>query len=160
MSTSPPAPARTGTATPAAPDTPFRQAPADVAAALRVDPSTGLTATDVERRRAAHGRNELAEPPRRAAWLRFADQFRSVLILVLIAAAILAGIVGDPKDTIVITIVLLINAIIGFVMENRAERSPARFGHRRVIVAHQHPNAREIQSARQRQHPDVASTER
>ena len=45
----------------------------------------------------------------------------------LIGAAVLAGIVGEPKDTIVITIVLLINAMIGFVMENRAERQPRGF---------------------------------
>ena len=95
----------------------------EVAAALGVDPRTGLSADEAARRLGEEGPNKLAEAARRPAWLRFVDQFRSVLILVLIGAAVLAGIVGEPKDTIVITIVLLINATIGFVMENRAERS-------------------------------------
>jgi Ca2+-transporting ATPase len=100
----------------------LRPAP-EVAAALGVDPRSGLSAGEAARRLREEGPNKLAEPARRPAWLRFLDQFRSVLILVLIGAALLAGIVGEPKDTIVITIVLLINATIGFVMENRAERS-------------------------------------
>ena len=90
---------------------------------LGVNPSFGLTREDAEERRTRYGDNRLAEVARRPAWLRFADQFRSVLILVLVAAAVLAGVVGDIKDSVVITVVLLINATIGFMMENRAERS-------------------------------------
>ncbi len=95
----------------------------EVAAALGVDPRTGLSADEAARRLGEEGPNKLAEAARRPAWLRFVDQFRSVLILVLIGAAVLAGIVGDRRTPIVITIVLLINATLGFVMENRAERS-------------------------------------
>ncbi|HYO03547.1 MAG TPA: HAD-IC family P-type ATPase [Mycobacterium sp.] len=109
------------TATPAS--DPYRQLASDVSAALSVDPAVGLSEEEVGSRLALYGPNQLAEAARRPALLRFADQFRSVLILVLIAAAVLAGVVGDVKDTIVITVVLLINATIGFVMENRAERS-------------------------------------
>ena len=94
-----------------------------VAEILDVDPVRGLDDAQVSRRLGAVGPNRLAEPVRRAAWRRFLDQFRSLLILILIAAAVLAGLVGDVKDTVVITVVLLINATIGFVQENRAERS-------------------------------------
>ncbi len=94
-----------------------------VARALEVDPATGLDAAELTRRRRAYGHNRLPEPERTPAWLRFLDQFRSILILILLGAAALAGVVGDLKDTAVILTVLLINATIGFVQENKAERS-------------------------------------
>ena len=94
-----------------------------VAKSLGVDSAKGLGEAEVSRRRELIGENRLAEQPRRPGWARFLDQFRSLLILILLGAAVLAGVVGDLKDTIVILIVLLINAVIGFVQENRAERS-------------------------------------
>jgi len=94
-----------------------------VAAALAVEPAVGLEAQQVGDRLTAFGGNRLAEPERRAAWRRFLDQFRSLLIVILLGAAVLAGVVGDLKDTVVIAVVLVVNASIGFVMENRAERS-------------------------------------
>nr|WP_208091975.1 HAD-IC family P-type ATPase [Candidatus Blastococcus massiliensis] len=94
-----------------------------MAEALAVEPARGLSEEEVARRREVFGENRLAERPRRPAWLRFLDQFRSLLILILLGAALLAGLVGDLKDTIVILVVLLINATIGFVQENKAERS-------------------------------------
>ncbi|WP_249523751.1 cation-translocating P-type ATPase [Modestobacter marinus] len=94
-----------------------------VAATLAVDPARGLPAAEVDRRRDEHGENRLAEQPRRPALLRFLDQFRSLLILLLLGAALLAGAIGDLKDTVVILVVLLVNATIGFVQENKAERS-------------------------------------
>lgn len=96
---------------------------AEVAAGAGLDPRSGLEVAEVLRRRAEYGANELARQPRRAAWLRFLDHFRSLLIVILMGAAVLAGVIGDLKDTIVIAVVLLLNATIGFVQENRAERS-------------------------------------
>ncbi|MCF6736998.1 HAD family hydrolase [Blastococcus sp. KM273129] len=109
-------------------DHPQLQAPhlwpaAVVADALAVEPARGLDEGEVLRRRGMVGENRLPEKPRRPALLRFLDQFRSLLILILLGAAVLAGLVGDLKDTIVILVVLLINATIGFVQENKAERS-------------------------------------
>ena len=71
---------------------------ADVARALSVDPARGLDGAEVARRIAVIGPNRLAEPVRRAAWRRFLDQFRSLLILILLAAAVLAGLIGDVKE--------------------------------------------------------------
>ena len=90
---------------------------------LALDPVRGLDDAEVARRREVYGENRLAERRRRPAWLRVLDQFRSLLILILLGAALLAGLVGDLKDTVVIAVVLLVNAAIGFVQENRAERS-------------------------------------
>ncbi len=100
--------------------------PADaVAAGLDVDPVVGLSAGEARRRRGEVGDNALAEPERRPTWLLFVDQFRNLLVVILIVAAVLAGVVGDWKDTAVIAAVLTINAVFGFVQEHRAERSLA-----------------------------------
>ncbi len=90
-----------------------------------VDPARGLSAADVEQRLAAHGANRLAEPPPRSPWLLFLEQFKSVLILILIGAALLAGAIGDITDAIIILMVVLFNSVLGFYQEYRAERSLA-----------------------------------
>lgn len=95
----------------------------EVATALDVDPERGLAPDEVERRRGVHGPNALPEEPARPRWKLLLDQFRNVLILVLLGAAALSALVGDVKDAVVIAAVLTINAVIGFVQELRAEAS-------------------------------------
>ncbi|MEU3086199.1 cation-translocating P-type ATPase [Streptomyces massasporeus] len=101
----------------------YRRNADEVAESLAVVPAEGLTTADAEHRAAAWGPNELAEPARRPQWLRLLDQFRSWLIGILLAAAVVAGIIGDLKDALVIAVVLLINATIGYLQERRAEHS-------------------------------------
>ncbi|MGY1455621.1 cation-translocating P-type ATPase [Streptomyces sp. SS8] len=96
---------------------------AQVAGLLGVDPSAGLSEEEAQRRAADWGTNSLAEPARRSQLLRLLDQFRSWLIGILLAAAVVAGVIGEIKDAIVITAVLVINAVIGYLQERRAERS-------------------------------------
>lgn len=81
----------------------------------------GLTSREAAERLVRHGPNRLAEPTRRPAWLRFVDQFRDGIVYILAVAAVVAGAIGDIKDTIVIAVVLVINAILGYVQESRAE---------------------------------------
>ncbi len=96
----------------------------DVTASLDVDPGVGLSSDEVAARRGKHGPNELAEAERTPAWRRFAHQFRELLILVLLAAAAVSFLVsGELKTPIVVLVVVVLNAIIGFVQENRAEAS-------------------------------------
>ncbi len=97
----------------------------DVATNLGVDTERGLSLGEAADRLARHGRNELAEVPARSLWRLLLDQFRNLLIGVLLAAAILAGLIGDVKDAIVIGVVLVFNALLGFYQEHRAERSLA-----------------------------------
>jgi len=85
----------------------------------------GLTGDEAGRLRAEHGPNELNEKEKRTVLLMFLDQFKDFMILVLIAAAIISGIVGHPKDTIAIIIIVILNAVIGFVQEYRAEKAMA-----------------------------------
>ncbi|MBN3932091.1 cation-translocating P-type ATPase [Streptomyces verrucosisporus] len=96
---------------------------ARVAGLLGVDPSAGLSAQEAQRRAADWGTNSLAEPARRPQLLRLLDQFRSWLIGILLAAAVVAGVIGEIKDAVVITAVLFLNAVIGYLQERRAERS-------------------------------------
>jgi Ca2+-transporting ATPase len=91
----------------------------------RTTPATGLSAAEVADRRRDHGPNRLAEAPRRSSLAVLVDQFRNLLIIILLVAAVLAGIVGDLADTVVIAVVLTINALLGFVQEHRAEASLA-----------------------------------
>ncbi len=92
---------------------------------LASDATRGLTATDAAQRLAAHGPNRLAERPPRPAWLKFLDQFKSLLVIILLGAAVLAGAIGDLKDAVVICIVVLLNASLGFFQEYRAEAALA-----------------------------------
>ena len=89
------------------------------------DPAHGLSAGEAGARLQRYGENRLAEKPARSRWLAFADQFRSVLIIVLIAAAVLAGAIGDVKDAVVILAVVLLNSVLGFWQEYRAEATLA-----------------------------------
>jgi P-type Ca2+ transporter type 2C len=98
-----------------------RLAVPQVAERLDVDAGTGLSDTEVAVRFERHGPNELAETERRAAWKRFADQFRDTMVYILAGAAVVSAAVGDLKDPIVIGIVLLVNAVMGFVQENKAD---------------------------------------
>jgi Ca2+-transporting ATPase len=96
-----------------------------VAGEFAVDIAAGLATTEAQARLETHGANRLAEKAPRPAWLKFLDQFRNFLVIVLLGAAVLAGAVGDLKDAIVIGVVVLLNATLGFFQEHRAEAALA-----------------------------------
>ncbi len=96
-----------------------------VAQRLTVDPATGLDEAQVSRRRARTGENRITERRRRGPLRMLLDQFLDFMILVLIAAALVSGIVGEPQDAIAILVIVLLNAIVGLVQEYRAERAVA-----------------------------------
>lgn len=85
----------------------------------------GLSHDEAGRRYAQYGANALNEAKRRSPWRMLLDQFSEFMILVLIAAAIISGIIGDIEDTIAIIVIITLNAVIGFIQEYRAERSMA-----------------------------------
>jgi Ca2+-transporting ATPase len=108
------------------PDTAWHaRSTAEVLRQIESDPTRGLTADVAQHRLTSHGPNRLAEKPPRPAWRKFLDQFRSLLILILLGAAVLAGAIGDLKDAIVIAVVVLLNATLGFLQEHRAEAALA-----------------------------------
>jgi magnesium-transporting ATPase (P-type) len=83
----------------------------------------GLEQAEADRRLAEHGPNRLPEPPRRHPLRQFLGQFHNVLIYVLLGAALITGLLGHWIDTGVILAVVLVNALIGFAQERRAEQA-------------------------------------
>jgi len=83
----------------------------------------GLSEAEVLRRREAHGLNRLKPPERRGSFLRFLSQFNNVLLYVLIASAVVTGILGEWVDTGVIIGVVFINALVGYIQEGKAEKA-------------------------------------
>ena len=85
----------------------------------------GLTSDDAGARLALVGRNELPEPQRKPAILRFLAHFNDTLIYILLAAAVIKALMGDWLDFWVIMAVAIINSTIGYIQEGRAEKALA-----------------------------------
>ncbi|PSM31966.1 cation-transporting P-type ATPase [Haliangium sp. UPWRP_2] len=98
---------------------------------LGVDPAVGLPDAEVLSRRSRFGENRLPEPPRESEIRRFLRQLQSPLVLVLIAAAAIATVIGAMErsgsiltrfgDALAIILIVLLNALLGFFQERRAE---------------------------------------
>ncbi|MDK7191882.1 cation-translocating P-type ATPase [Bifidobacterium sp. UMB1197] len=109
-----------------------------VADALNVNVSTGLSSDEASRRLAQFGPNALAGAPKTPAWKRFLEQFKDPLVYLLIAATIISAIAwfveraqhggesgGEilPFDSIVIIVILIANAVLGYIQESRAQEA-------------------------------------
>lgn len=110
-----------------------------VADALNVDPNTGLSQAEAERRLAKFGPNELASAPPVPKWKKFLAQFRDPLVYLLLAATAISLIAwfieranaapgtegGEilPFDAIVIVLILIVNAVLGYIQESKAEQA-------------------------------------
>ena len=85
--------------------------------------TNGLSQLEATNRLTKYGLNELVTKKNKPAWVYFFDQFKNFMILILMVAAILSGIMGDMVDTVVILIIVLLNALLGFSQEYKAEKS-------------------------------------
>jgi P-type Ca2+ transporter type 2C len=95
----------------------------DVVEKLKTDQEKGLSNSEVKERIEKYGKNEIPKGKKRTWWMRLLMQFNNVLIYVLIAAAIITALMNHWIDTWVILAVVIINALIGFLQEGKAERS-------------------------------------
>lgn len=112
--------------------------------------ASGLSVDEARIRLETGGPNRLPEPPRAGAVARFLRQFNNLLIYVLLGAAAVTAALGHPVDTGVILAVVLVNAIIGFVQEGRAEEALAAI---RGMLA---PEAHVLRDGRRRDVPAEA----
>jgi Ca2+-transporting ATPase len=96
--------------------------PAEVLTVLQSD-INGLSAGRVPELRAQYGANVLEGKPPRPAWMILLLQFRDVMILILMAAAVISGVLGDLTDTVIIFVIVILNALLGFYQEYKAERA-------------------------------------
>ena len=106
----------------------FNKSVEDVEKELSTNGEKGLTLEEVKKRQEEYGYNELKAAKKKTLLQRFIDQFKDFSIIVLIIAAIVSGAVGIAEgegitDTIIILIVVLLNAIIGVTQESKAEKS-------------------------------------
>lgn len=83
----------------------------------------GLSSTEAEKRLLEYGPNEIKAKKKKPAWLLFLSQFKDFMIIVLIGAAVISGFLGNITDTIVIISIVILNAVIGFIQEYRAEKA-------------------------------------
>ncbi|MFI0353279.1 HAD-IC family P-type ATPase [Actinomadura sp. 9N407] len=107
------------------PGPPYQRTASEVASDLVTDIGRGLTSEEAAARLVAHGPNTLPVARRRGPVLRFLLQFHSPLIYVLLVSAVITTVLGEHVDASVILGVVLVNAIVGFVQEARAERALA-----------------------------------
>ncbi len=107
-----------------------------VSAHFDVDAMGGLSAGTAAERARRYGPNALREAAARSPWRMLLDQFADFMIVVLIVAAIVSGVIGDVKDTLAIVVIVLLNAVIGFVQEFRAERAMAALRKMTASTAH------------------------
>lgn len=94
-----------------------------IANQLNTDLKAGLSEKEAASRLEEHGYNALPEPSKQPAWIRFLKHFNDILIYILLIAAIVTALLGHYVDTIVIVIVAIVNATIGFFQENKAEKA-------------------------------------
>ncbi|MBI3863072.1 MAG: cation-translocating P-type ATPase [Planctomycetia bacterium] len=118
--------ARQSTASEAAPQPPPHTLSADsVLQLLGVDEKLGLAAERVKELRDKYGSNELAVPPEEPLWRKFLGQFNDLVVWILIVAALISGILSEWTDATAIIAIVLLNAILGFLQEEKAERALA-----------------------------------
>jgi Ca2+-transporting ATPase len=110
----------------------YQQSAEEVLAALNSDPKRGLDAAEAASRLERYGPNQLPTVPPTPAWRRFLAQFQDVLTILLLVATVISFVAWliDPEEpapfeAIAILAIVLINAVLGFVQENRAEQAVA-----------------------------------
>ena len=100
----------------------------DIEKELSTNVKNGLNSEEVQQKREKYGFNELQEKKKKSIWIKFLEQFKDFMIIILIIAAVISGIVGYMQgegftDSIIILIVVVMNAVIGVMQENKAEKS-------------------------------------
>ncbi|MBI4675414.1 MAG: HAD-IC family P-type ATPase, partial [Chloroflexi bacterium] len=129
---------------------PYRQIVTEVLRALDVDFTRGLTSGEAQARLTRFGKNELPHAPPTPAWRKFLAQFQNPLTTLLLVATVISVVAwiiedegGLPYETITILAIVILNAVLGYIQENRAEQAVA------ALQAMSAPTARVWRDAQQ-----------
>ena len=90
---------------------------------LNTDPHQGLTEDDVKKRLEKYGYNELKKEEGVSPFTLFINQFKNILIIILLIATVLSALVGETFDAALILVIVVFCAVLGFIQEYRAERA-------------------------------------
>ena len=106
----------------------FNKTVEETLSTVKTNVELGLSSEEVKKRQEENGYNELKAKKKKTLFQKFINQFKDFMIIVLIIAAIISGVIGVSEgegitDTIIILMVVVINAIIGVIQENKAEKS-------------------------------------
>src|SRR5690606_23607848 len=102
--------------------------PDRVADLLQTDPGRGLAHREAQRRLDLHGPNRLPEARRQPVWLRFLSQFNNFLIYIMLAAALIMLALAHWIDAAVLFSAVIVNAVLGFIQEGKAESALQAIG--------------------------------
>lgn len=97
----------------------------EVLARLKVDQEAGLKQDEADRRLQEYGPNELIERGLKSPWRILWEQLTGIMVVILIIAAVISGLLGDFKDVAAIVVIVILNALLGFSQEYRAEKAMA-----------------------------------
>lgn len=129
---------------------PYRQPVAEVIQRFNTDEARGLTTAEAQARLARYGKNELPHEPPPPAWRKFIAQFQNPLTGLLLAATVISFVAwlieeegGIPYETVTILAIVILNAILGYIQENRAEQAVA------ALQAMTAPTARVVRDGEQ-----------
>ncbi|WP_281887833.1 calcium-translocating P-type ATPase, SERCA-type [Paenibacillus sp. YYML68] len=101
----------------------YQWTPEEILQSSGTEPSQGLSWEEADKRLASHGKNELAEGQSVSPLTLFLNQFKDFMVLVLMGATLISGLLGEYLDAVTIIAIILMNGILGFLQEFRAERS-------------------------------------
>ncbi|MGR6034578.1 MAG: cation-translocating P-type ATPase [Candidatus Nitrosoglobus sp.] len=101
------------------------QGPEEALQLLEVSQEQGLMPEIVNQRLAVYGKNIIHKVSRRSVWHMIQGQFTDFMVIVLLVAALVSGIVGEPQNAIAIVVIVVLNALIGAIQEFRAEQAIA-----------------------------------
>lgn len=97
--------------------------PGEIYGTFKVEPGRGLTETEASRRLQQWGRNILQKKKQKGITEIFLDQFRDFMVLILLAATLISGLLKEYSDALTIIVIVILNAVLGFIQEYKAERS-------------------------------------
>src|SRR5690554_630011 len=101
----------------------FSKSQEEVLQELKVETSQGLSAEEIAARQEQYGANKLKGTPKKGMIALFFSQLRDMLIYVLLGAAVVTLVIGEYIDSIIILVVVVLNAAIGVIQENKAEKA-------------------------------------